>query len=78
MEGRQFYTDPSRALDKWSLPDAETFRVRRGDNIESEEGGYLACGWYWQACIPGCIPDSDPVGPFRTEAAAIKDAQDYC
>ena len=35
--------------------------------IESE-------GWYWQSCFPGCLPDSDPVGPFPTEAAAIDDA----
>ena len=32
-------------------------------------------GWYWWSCFPGCIPDSDPYGPFLTEAEAIADAQ---
>lgn len=32
-------------------------------------------GWYWQACLPGCLPDGDPVGPFKTEAEALADAQ---
>lgn len=43
--------------------------------------GYKACdecpepGWYWWACFPGCLPDSDPMGPFATEAEALADAQ---
>ena len=41
---------------------------------------YIDCsslgGWYWWACFPGCMPDSDPIGPFQTEAEALEDAQD--
>lgn len=33
-------------------------------------------GWYWWSCFPGCLPDSDPIGPFETEQAALEDAQD--
>jgi hypothetical protein len=33
------------------------------------------CGYYWQSCFPGCLPDGDPVGPFETEAEALADAQ---
>ena len=33
-----------------------------------------ASGWYWQSCFPGCLPDSDAIGPFQTEAEAIADA----
>jgi hypothetical protein len=33
-------------------------------------------GWYWWACFPGCLPDSDPNGPFATKAQALADAQD--
>ena len=33
-------------------------------------------GWFWWSCFPGCLPDSDPVGPFRTYDEALKDAQD--
>ena len=31
-------------------------------------------GYYWQSCFPGCLPDSDPIGPFTTESDAIADA----
>jgi len=31
-------------------------------------------GHYWQSCFPGCLPDSDPVGPFTTASDAIADA----
>jgi hypothetical protein len=33
-------------------------------------------GWYWWSCFPGCLPDSDPMGPFDTKALALADAQD--
>jgi hypothetical protein len=33
-------------------------------------------GWYWWPCFPGCLPDSDPVGPFDTEEEALADARD--
>jgi len=23
-------------------------------------------GFYWQTAVPGCLPDSDPIGPFKT------------
>jgi hypothetical protein len=37
----------------------------------------IEAGWYWWACFPGCLPDSEfPNGPFATEAEAIADAQD--
>ena len=32
--------------------------------------------WFYWYCLPGCMPDSDPIGPFATEAEAIADAQD--
>ena len=31
--------------------------------------------WWWWTCLPGCLPDGDPVGPFATEAEALADAQ---
>lgn len=35
---------------------------------------YLEPGWYWTATFPGCLHDSEPVGPFRTSADAMRDA----
>jgi len=34
-------------------------------------------GFYWWPCFPGCLPESEPYGPFDTEQDAIKDATDY-
>lgn len=33
--------------------------------------------WYWWSCFPGCLPDSDPIGPFGTSADAYHNAQGY-
>lgn len=33
-------------------------------------------GWFYWYCLPGCMPDSDAIGPFETAAAARKAAQD--
>ena len=33
-------------------------------------------GWYWHACFPGCLPESEyPFGPFTSEQDALTDAQ---
>ena len=31
-------------------------------------------GWFWWSCYPGCLPDSDPVGPFESSREAYEDA----
>lgn len=33
--------------------------------------------WYWWACLPGCLPDGDAVGPYASKAAAMADANRY-
>ena len=72
----QAYFDPSRADDPTALPDVEVFQAD-GWNFGSDCGGFTLAidKWYWQSCFPGCLPDSDPFGPFETEAAALADAQ---
>ena len=35
-------------------------------------------GWYWWACFPGCLPDSEFFGPFATSRQAHDDACDSC
>lgn len=76
MYGTQFYTDPSRESDPYALPNAEVFYMRECDAIEENgERSVSPAGWYWWLCFPGCLPDSDPIGPFDTQAEAIADAQ---
>lgn len=36
----------------------------------------LLSGWYYWHCFPGCLPDSEPIGPFATEAEALADARE--
>ncbi len=44
-----------------------------GTGDECSEHGW-PIGWYWWACFPGCLPDSDPHGPFIDEGEAWEDA----
>ena len=60
------YVNPSRETDLYSLPDVEIWYSRK---IHKESGFYYAYGF------PGCLHDSDPVGPFNTEQEALEDAR---
>lgn len=33
-------------------------------------------GWYYWYCLPGCLPDSDPYGPFPTAEAALTECRE--
>lgn len=41
-------------------------------DYKDDEGNSLENGFYYWYCFPGCLPDSQPIGPFET----IKEAQD--
>jgi hypothetical protein len=77
----QFYIDVRRVTEEHALPDAETFYVDYDQNAEAlpedMQGlpGSETIGWYWWACTPGCLPDSDPYGPFDSITDAINDAR---
>lgn len=53
----------------------EVFWTVEQHNIIGEQ--IAPSGWYWQACFPGCLPDGEPSGPFKTEQDAITDANGY-
>lgn len=40
------------------------------------DAGDCCGGWFWQACFPGCLPDSEPIGPFDTYSDALADARE--
>ena len=61
----QHYSNPARVGDPHALPNIEVFYTAEPP-----------AGWYWWLCFPGCLPDSDAVGPFDTEAEAIANATD--
>ena len=84
------YSDPSRSDEKFALPDVEVFYITASDFINADESSWMyermtddrdvdadsLAGWYWWSCFPGCLPDSDPFGPFETEEDAIAAAQE--
>ncbi len=39
------------------------------------EEASITGGWFWQSCFPGCLPDSEPIGPFKTSHEALADAR---
>lgn len=78
----QVYSDPDRENIDTALPDVEIFYhdgnvATEFDNDTDSHFG-MATGYYWWACFPGCLPDSDPYGPFPTEQEAVDNAQEDC
>jgi hypothetical protein len=49
-------------------------RKRMFDAMVEEQG--ITGGWFYWYCFPGCLPDSSPIGPFKTRAQALADAQE--
>lgn len=68
------YSNPAREEDPYSLPNIEVFHSSDYPPEEGEEE--LEEGWYWWSCFPGCLPDSEPFGPFTTEEEALADARE--
>ena len=75
----QCYSDPSRESEPHALPDCEVWWHRCKPYCEAPhcepDGQCQGEGWYFWYCFPGCLPDSDPIGPFPSEAAAIAACQ---
>ena len=86
----QIYSDSSRESETFALPNVEVWHVPPGDHrtrrlyfetsamrdVYGESIHGMQSGWYWWACFPGCLPDSEAIGPFATEAEAVADAQE--
>lgn len=58
-----------------------TWMAERTMELEPQQHSNLTdCGplegWYYWYCLPGCLPDSDPCGPFATEEDALDDARE--
>lgn len=52
----------------------EVFEVTSGSREATHEGYEL--GFYWWPCSPGCLPDGEPSGPFKTYREAVNDARE--
>ena len=69
----QIYSKPEYAVDPSRLPDVEVFFACGEDDLTTDLG--LAKGWYWWQCSPGCLPEGEAHGPFKTSSVAIRDAR---
>ena len=63
-------SDETRENDEHALPDVEVFHS--SDYPAEADAEPLEPGWYYWYCLPGCLPDSDPIGPFISFEAAEK------
>ena len=80
------HSDPSRESDPHAQPNVEVLyisdQMRGADILASHAAGvspsweYHKLGFYYAFGFPGCLWDSDPVGPFDTEAEAIAAARE--
>lgn len=63
------YSNKDRAQSETALPDVEIFYDRGFHPLNGP-------GYYYTFCFPGCLPDSEPVGPFDSPEDALEDAQE--
>lgn len=88
----QHYSALKRESAPHALPDLETYQAdaflcSNCDHTYPFDEGCPECGskdrepegrnmWFYVLAFPGCLPDSDPAGPFDTEAEALADARE--
>jgi len=66
-----YYSDESRSNEPTTLPDIEVFYMGNGGCLDEETDTFLGSGWYYWYCLPGCMPDTEPMGPYTTEDEAL-------
>lgn len=78
------YSDESREKTFTSLPDVEVFYQSEENNTADYfasngvgiDPSPIPVGWNYAFGFPGCLWDSDPVGPFDSEAEALAAARE--
>jgi hypothetical protein len=61
---------------EFDVDDAETWMGERArEAVKDDNEPASLAGWWWWPCHPGCLPDSEAMGPFETEPEAIEDAR---
>lgn len=70
------YTDPTREDLPHALPDVEVFHCPNDYAMHDDSDNACPHGWYYAHGFPGCLWDSEPVGPFDTEDEALQAARE--
>lgn len=76
MTFNQAYSNPDRESEPHALPDVEVFHCDSQEAKRVTGSNRAGAGFYYWFCLPGCLPDSEPIGPFDSEAEALADARD--
>lgn len=79
-QGYHSFTDTSFETGLATVEPYGSFEVfwydAEDEDIESYMENKASTGWYWWACFPGCMPDSEKVGPFASSQQAYDDANE--
>jgi hypothetical protein len=51
-----------------------SFEIFQEDKDQRIYDPFLKDNWFWWSCLPGCLPDGDKTGPFKTWKEAFNDA----
>ena len=74
------YSNPDREAESGALPDVEVFHTNvLVEGFYDPETNWVKMpdmGYYYAYGFPGCLWDSDPVGPFDTEVEALTAARE--
>ena len=60
-----------------SFHDENGEQYGRFDVFWHEPNCEYKAGWYWWSCFEGCLPDSEPFGPFASSLDALCDADEF-
>jgi hypothetical protein len=84
----RYYPAKSELLARCKSNNVECFHVdageaRRNRAEQKKLPAYAAdaphltnSGWYYWTCLPGCLPDSGPFGPYASPLAVLRAAYD--
>ena len=79
----RIYSNPENESNLMMTSDVEVFHSSEyghDDELDKQGERVYPEGFYFWYCFGGCLPDSSPFGPYKTQDDAIFAAQngDYC
>jgi hypothetical protein len=69
-KGEWWYDDAGERCDPYACLACAT------EECTEHPGGPCEAGWYYWFCFPGCLPDSEPSGPYDSAEAAIAECRE--
>jgi hypothetical protein len=68
-----FFVDETQILfsDKGSWHRDRLIECSKDLQLPLKTAASELAGWYWWFCFPGCMPESEPDGPYDTEEDAV-------